>query len=297
MAVQKTELKKFLDAKAKPTRLLGDIERYLLQRPPGDRSTVVLHPSEIIKRDWCKRASYFLLRGYEKVAEKPPLRLQSIFDTGHAIHSKWQFWFQDMGILHGKFKCDVCDDITWGTSPAECEHCGAGKNKLVYAEVTLHDDALRIKGHTDGWIKDEVGDALIEIKSIGPGTIRAEAPDLMMDAGGDFMKAWTNIRRPFGPHILQGQIYLELMKRMGQVGSNGQPLDEIVFIYELKADQSFKEFKVKADYELVRHVFEGAEKVVAAVEAGVAPRCNNNVGGTCKQCAPYSEEGFDTWEQ
>jgi CRISPR/Cas system-associated exonuclease Cas4 (RecB family) len=285
MVAPKTDLKKFLDAKAKPTRLIGDLERYLLARPVGDRSTTVLHPSEIIKRDWCKRASYFLLSGHTKIAEKPPLRLQSIFDTGHAIHAKWQFWFQDMGILNGKFKCYVCDGITWGTSPAECEHCGAGKHKLVYDEVTLHDDELRIKGHTDGWIIDEQGNALIEIKSIGPGTIRAEAPDLMQAADGDFMKAWNNVRRPFGPHILQGQVYLELMRRMGH-----EEVDEIVFLYELKADQSFKEFKVKRDYELVRHVFEGAEKVVAAVEAGKAPRCNNNLGGTCKQCAPYSED-------
>lgn len=284
MTAPKTDLKKFLDAKAKPSRLIGDLERYLMARPVGDRSTTVLHPSEIIKKDWCKRASWFLLNGHTKIAEKPPLRLQSIFDTGHAAHAKWQFWFQDMGILHGKFKCWVCDGITWGTSPEACEHCGAGKSKLVYDEVTLIDNELRIAGHTDGWIKDEVGDALIEIKTIGPGTIRAEAPDLMQAANGDFMKAWGNIRRPFGPHVLQGQVYLELMRRMGN------PVKEIVFLYELKADQSFKEFKVQADYELVEHVFDGAKTVIEAVEKGIVPVCSNNWAGTCKQCDPYKED-------
>lgn len=289
MTAPKSDLKKFLDAKAKPSRLIGDLERYLLARPVGDRSTVVLHPSEIIKKDWCKRASWFLLNGYPKIAEKPPLRLQSIFDTGHQTHAKWQFWFQDMGILHGKFKCQVCDEITWGTSPEMCGACRAPSSKLVYDEVTLSDDELRIKGHTDGWVKDDKGDALIEIKTIGPGTIRAEAPDLMMQADGDFMKAWNNIRRPFSPHILQGQVYLELMRRMGHVGSDGQPINEIVFLYELKADQSFKEFKVQADYELVRHVFDGALQVVRAVEEGKVPLCSNNWAGTCKQCEPYQE--------
>jgi len=284
MAVSKSELQKFLDAKKAPTRLIGDIERHLMQRPAGDRSTTVLHPSEIIKRDWCKRASYFLLQGHTKIAEKPNLRLQSIFDEGHAIHAKWQNWFQEMGVLHGKFKCDVCDKITWGTSPQECEHCLAPASKLAYAEVTLRDDDLRIAGHTDGWIKGIGDDTLIEIKSIGPGTIRAENPSLMSEADGDFMKAWNAIRRPFPSHILQGQVYLELMKRMGH------NVTEIVFLYELKADQSYKEFKVKADFEIVEHVFDNAKFVVDAVNANTPPLCNNNPGGTCKQCDPYQED-------
>ena len=281
MPAPKTDLWKFLDAKAKPTRLLGDIERHLLKRPVGDRDYTVLHPSDMIKRDWCKRSSYFLLRGHERIAERPNLRLQSIFDEGHAIHAKWQSWFQEMGVLHGKFRCVSCHEITWGTSPSECSKCGW--KTLEYAEVTLVDKDLRIAGHTDGWIKGIGDDCLIEIKSIGPGTIRAEAPELMMDADGDFMKAWNSVRKPFGPHVLQGQLYLELMKRMGN------PVDEIVFLYELKADQSYKEFTVKADYSLVEHVFDGAKSVVDAVAAGVVPDCSNNPGSICKQCAPYKE--------
>jgi hypothetical protein len=278
------ELKKFLDAKSKPTRLLGDVERHLLSRPPGNRSTTVLHPSEIIKKDWCKRASYFLLLGHPKVAEKPPLRLQSVFDEGHTAHAKWQKYFQEMGVLHGKFECLVCDKVTWGTSPEACEHCGAPSKKLVYDEVTLVDKNLRIAGHTDGWIKGIGVDTLIEIKTIGPGTIRAEAPQLMQEANGDLFEAWKNIKRPFGPHILQGQMYLELMRRMGN------PIEEITFIYELKADQSYREFpSIRADYELVAHVFEGAKQVIDAIEDGVAPKCSNTPGGVCKQCAPYSE--------
>lgn len=283
MVASKSDLKRFLDAKSRPSRLLGDIERHLQRRPVGDRSTIVLHPSEIIKKDWCKRASFFLLRGHTKIAEKPGLRLQSIFDEGHFIHAKWQKWFQEMGVLHGKFKCGVCDKITWGTSPEACEHCGT-VGKLEYAEVTLKDDELRIAGHTDGWIKGIGDDCLIEIKSIGLGTIRSEAPNLFMDADGDLSKAWSNIRRPFGVHVLQGQVYLELMHRMGN------PVDEIVFLYELKADQSYKEFTVRRDFELVRHVFDGAKSVVDAVEAGVSPDCTNNPGSTCKQCDPYKED-------
>jgi hypothetical protein len=287
MGPVKSSLKAYLDAKSKPNRLIGDLERHLQKRPVGDRSTTVLHPSEIIKTDFCERASWFLLSGTKKVAEKPNLRLQSIFDEGHAIHAKWQKWFQEMGILHGKFKCEVCDHITWGTSPSECEVCQAPVSKLIYDEVTLFDDALRIKGHTDGWIKDKTGDALIEIKSIGPGTLRNEAPSLMAEADGDFMKAWKLVRKPFGPHILQGQVYMELMHRMGN------PVEEIVFLYELKADQDYKEFVVKRNPDLIEHIFAKAERIVKAVENKLEPKCNNNPGGTCKQCQPYEVEDED----
>lgn len=280
MAVTDAELNRFLAAKKTRSRLLGDIERYLQKRPQGDRSTTVLHPSEIIKKDFCLRGSYFLMKGYPKVSANPGLKLQSIFDTGHEIHAKWQSWFQDMGVLHGNFKCLVCNKMTWGTSPESCEHCGRG-DRLQYAEVTLRDDSLRIAGHTDGWIKGIGNDTLIEIKSIGAGTIRFSQPSLLADADGDLMKAWSRITRPFADHILQGQVYLELINRMGH------EIDEIVFLYELKADQSFKEFAVKRDYELVQHVFEKAKKVIDAVDADSPPKCNNNLGGTCPQCSAY----------
>jgi hypothetical protein len=283
MSVQSGDLKRFLDAKKKTNRLFGELERHLMRRPVGDRSTVVLHPSEIIKRDFCVRSAYFLLRGHTKIAEKPNLRLQSIFDEGHAIHAKWQRWFHEMGVLYGRFQCNSCDFSYFDIGVITCPNCG--RDTVDYREVTLRDDKLRIAGHTDGWIKGLGDDCLIEIKSIGPGTIRAEAPQLMADADGDFMKAWGKINRPFPTHILQGQIYLELMKRMGH------DVNEIIFIYELKADQSMKEFPpVRADYDLVSHVFDKAEFIVKAVENNEAPECTNNPGETCKQCEPYKED-------
>jgi hypothetical protein len=287
--ISSSELKRFLDAKKYPTRIIGDLERHLQQRPKGDRRTDVLHPSEIIKPSWCKRGSFFLLKGYPKVAANPTLRLQVIFDEGHYIHAKWQRWFQEMGIIHGKFKCDVCDSITFGTSPQECEVCQAPWQKLIYDEVTMIDNDLHIAGHTDGWVKNLGKDTLIEIKSIGPGTLRAMAPQLMSEANGDFMKAWGQVRRPFGEHILQGQMYLELMYRMGMKDAEGEPINEIVFLYELKADNSFKEFPVKRDYELVRHIFEAAEALAKRLEEDNAPKCNINASGSCDQCKAYKE--------
>ena len=269
--VQKTELQKFLDTKKADTRLIGEIERHLMRQPDSDRRTDVLHPSEIIKADWCHKYSYYLLNGGKAKKEKPNLRLQNIFDEGHFIHAKWQNRLADMGVLYGQW--NGLTGSGWAVSK------DVDLSIHDYKEVPLVHEPLRIYGHADGWVKGLGDDCLIEIKSIGAGTLRFEAPDLLYDADGDVTKAWKNIRRPFRSHLLQGQMYLELAKR--QFGEEAP--DEIVFIYELKADQDYKEFTVKADYEIVERIFLAAQKVVDAVETGVMPECNVSPEG-CKSC-------------
>lgn len=273
---QKTELQKFLDTKKSDSRLLGEIERHLMRQPESDRRTDVLHPSEIIKADWCHKYAYYLLNGGKSKREKPNLRLQNIFDEGHYIHAKWQSRLADMGVLYGYW--EGLDGSGWEVSK------NVDLNTHEYKEVPLVYEPLRIHGHADGWVKDIGDDFLIEIKSIGAGTLRFEAPDLLYDADGDVTKAWKNIRRPFRSHLLQGQMYLELTKR--QFGSEAP--NEIVFIYELKADQDYKEFTVKADYEIVERIFLAAQKVIDAVEAGVMPSCNVSPDG-CKNCLAIGE--------
>jgi hypothetical protein len=274
------DLKKYLDAKKSAPRLVGDIERHLLTRPAEIRRTDVLHPSEMAKADWCLRASYFALTGVTVKKDKPNLRLQSIFDEGHAIHSKWQNWFREMGVLHGLWGCRVCGSEFQDTSPKMCKNCNARSHFLEYAEVRLVDKDLRIAGHSDGWIKGIADDCLIEIKSIGSGTLRFEAPELIAKADGDLQTAWRGIRRPFRTHLMQGQIYLELMKRMGT------PVNEIVYIYELKADQDYKEFVVKADFELVEDIFDKARMVVEAVNNKEPLECSVSPTG-CKSCEQF----------
>ena len=268
---QKTELQKFFDTKKADTRLIGEIERHLMRQPDSDRRTDVLHPSEIIKADWCHRYAYYLLNGGKAKKEKPNLRLQNIFDEGHYIHAKWQKRLADMGVLYGKWS--GLTGTGWDVSK------NVDLDVHDYKEVPLVYEPLRIHGHADGWVKGIGEDCLIEIKSIGAGTLRFEAPDILYDADGDITKAWKNIRRPFRSHLLQGQMYLELAKR--QFGDEAP--NEIVFIYELKADQDYKEFTVKADYDIVERIFNAAQKVVDAVEAGVMPECNVDPSG-CKQC-------------
>jgi len=269
-------LSEWMKTKKVETRLLGPIERHILEREPDtSRRQDVLHPSELIKDDFCIRAACYRLMGFPTKAERPNLRLQSIFDVGHAIHAKWQGYLTEMGVLYGMW--DTLEGRVWGLS---ADMYGDAK----YREVPLSDDALRIAGHSDGWVKGLGEDFLIEIKSIGPGTIRVENPALFRE--GDLFAAWKEIRRPFPTHVRQGQLYLALANRMAERGELESAPQEIVFIYELKADQSAKEFVVAYDPVLAKDALDDAYDITKAVECDTILDCRFD---GCKQCKTYEE--------
>ena len=63
--------------------------------------------------------------------------------------------------------------------------------------------------------------------------------------------------------------------------------EEIVFLYELKADQSYKEFVVQYNPEHVEQIFETALDVVWAVDNQRPPVCSINPMKGCKRCEPF----------
>jgi hypothetical protein len=69
-----------------------------------------------------------------------------------------------------------------------------------------------------------------------------------------------------------------------------QPVDEIVFLYELKADQDYMEFTIKADFGMVEEIFEKAKIVCAAVEAKEPLECNIGKKSGCKSCQQFGGE-------
>jgi hypothetical protein len=288
MAVQKPTgpLKAFLAASKRKRRLLDDVERHIHTVDSPPRSTTVLHPSEIVKHDWCHRASWFALKGHPVPKEQPGLRLQNIFDEGHAIHDKWQSRFWRMGALYGRWVCLHCEDTWWDQSPEGCQSCGS--KALKYAEVSLASDPrLKIAGHADGWVKGIGDDALIEIKSVGFGTIRMEAPRIAATADGNLDEAWRQVRAPFRTHVRQGALYLELGWQMVQMGFLDSFPEEIVFIYELKSNQDIKEFTIQRDPALVRDVLIDARKLVAALDDDTPVACNIDMQQGCSKCRVF----------
>lgn len=288
-------LKKIVDIGKTDTRVIGSLERYLLAQPSGDpsRRHDVIHPSAMAKDDWCHRAQYFELLGADPAPSKykSSMRQLLVFEEGHRIHARYQKWFGDMGRLFGLWQCDVCDQTQWGMKDDSCVTCvnafKQGKLKH-YLEVPLWYEPLRISGHADGWLKNFGDDLMLEIKSVGEGTVRFEDPALHTECGGDMKKIWSALKAPFTTHINQVQIYMELAELIGLPN----PPKEAVVIYESKATQEVKEFIVPKNTFHVKSLFSAAEKVLAAVDKGVPPTCNIDPVNGCYKCNHHME-AFD----
>ncbi len=208
-------LKNYLDATKHETVLLGAVDRYI-QRISNDRDQTVIHPSEMAQKDWCPRATWHRLRGDTAPAESINLRSALIFDEGHAIHSKWQNWLTGMGIIWGRWDCESCGVrlFRWAEEIKQmgCDSPTA-RHVWRYYEVPLSDREHRIAGHADGIIRPTDESLLLEIKSVGPGTLRYL--DLVADtvADEDAYDRFSKISRPSAPHFLQTQIYMRLAKQ------------------------------------------------------------------------------------
>jgi len=279
-----SKLQKLADIGKKNTRVLGSLERYLLSRPrDASRRTDVLHPSEMVDPAWCHRASYFHLKGEAIVDTRSTgLTLATVFEEGHAIHHKWQTWFGEMGNLYGKWECINCGKQEWGLAYPECPSCEAPCT--VYKEVSLYYDPLQIAGHADGWLIGLGEPLMLEIKSIGMGTLRFEAPELLAENDNDFEKAWKNLNAPFMKHIMQVQIYMKLAEL---IGYDNVP-QEAVLIYEAKPNQQAKEFVVpKSDFGIA-HLFEAAAMINECVKNNTPPACNISADG-CGKCKGYND--------
>lgn len=279
----KGALKQFLDTTKKESRVLGKLERHFLATPRiKDRRTDVLHPSEMAKDSWCYRASYFHLMGFEPASAKRKLSMQTdgVFEEGHAIHHKWQKRFKNMNAIYGLWECRECDESFWGMPG---DHNG-NPDGVVYKEVPLDYPQMRIAGHADGWLTEFGDPLLLEIKSVGEGTIRWEDPSMLYKYDGDFKKVWANLESPFQSHIMQAQIYMKLIEL---IGFDQQAPQEACFIYESKPTQEYKEFIIpKSDFGITEK-FDAAQMIVDAVGKGTPPVCNIGGPELCSSCKEY----------
>lgn len=283
---------------SKGTILLGDIQAHMIKEhaKPSNRRQDIVHPSETSKESWCPRATYYRILAcreadnpFLKPAETFAPQLLNIFDEGHYIHDKWQRRLWQMGDLWGNWKCLRCDTFLRAVDlPDKCHICGMGIEGMQYLEVPLRYDPLMISGHADGAVPRL--NALIEIKSVGAGTVRIEAPEIYeKNTNGsfiDFQGLWKDIKKPFPSHIKQGQLYLALCDRIGL------PFDQIIFIYEAKFNQGVKEFPVKYDPEISKAVLRSCSDIVSALDLGGSiPGCPTN---GCKDCEQYGTQNSDS---
>lgn len=218
------------------------------------RDKAHLHPSEICKKDWCPRSSCYTILGYpEETSESMTFQKLNIFRTGHDIHKKWQEWMANAGILE--------ED-----------------------EVAVVSEKYHIMGHADGVIKDGNGRAVVEIKSVGLGTIRMEDSALFgLVSTGELSpdEAWNRIRKPFATHLRQLYLYMHILE-----------IEKGVVIYEWKPNQSAKEFQVVYQDGPVQGILDSCIQVKEAItnkELVDRPMWATPTNRVCKSCPFYKE--------
>ncbi|TKK84659.1 hypothetical protein FDA94_29025 [Herbidospora galbida] len=243
-------------ATKQPTVLLGTIVGHVQHKAslPDDRRQDIIHPSEMAHDDWCPRQTYYRIDAVRRGETIPPevhsWVTENIFAEGHSIHSKWQGWLAELGLLSGHWRCLVCKCIVTtevGPEPHWCPFCET--RTFEYAELPLSaEDSHLIAGHTDGFVPSK--HCLIEIKSIGLGTIRIDAPSLVRKYTAerpdgkkipDLDEIWRQLEAPLPSHVKQGAIYLWMAQQLGY------EVSRIVFLYEFKANQQTKEFSLRLD--------------------------------------------------
>lgn len=292
----KKELNEFKKSIKSDNLLLPSIQRFVVKKSYADKSTStrrsdIMHPSEMCRKDWCPRKDYYRMTLGKREESGTTFNRELIFAEGHAIHAKFQEWLRDMGILYGNWRCLRCKQEWFATSPTVCPDCEY--RDIVYAEIPLENTEHMIAGHADGAVMDG-GDwfdveepFLIEIKSVGVGTVRSEAPtiyDQYISKELSLDSLWKDINRPFPSHIRQATLYCWLggFKKM-------------VFLYECKWNQSVKEFVVTPNFDFIKDIIESAKEVSEGVRNRIAPQrpqwahIENKL---CKGC-PYLNE---CWE-
>jgi hypothetical protein len=271
----------------KDSVLLGPLYRHVMRAAgtdDGERAMNVMHPSDLCKTDWCGRHDYYRMTETPAIegSANPSFKMENVFAEGHTIHEKYQNWFWEMGILYGWWSCKNCWASFQALSPLVCPYCHSVL--LEYREVPLVDSRLMISGHADAALHglEGVGDCLVEIKSIGVGTLQFEAPHLHAAylEGAKLDEIWFKLQRPFGSHLRQGLFYLYL--------SQGR-YEQIVFIYESKFSQQTKEFVVKRNDALIANRLDEAKDVAQCIRSGIVPDrpiWAEEDGPLCKSC-PY----------
>lgn len=260
-------------------RLVGSVERYLLS--VGDQSgrrTDCIHPSELSHESWCPRATYYRIMGVKPSddGQLKKLSTEVVFETGHEAHRKWQSWFWEMGILRGLWYCKICRKMWHGISPEHCPEKGHGKEFIEYREVPASSAQYLLGGHADGDVRRERKIwRPIEIKTVGIGTVRHEAPKLVerfsytyVDENDeersyvDWPALWAGIRRPFSSHLKQGMLYLLCLKR-----------EAIIYLYEPKFVTGVpKEFEIEFQSELIEDLLDQCLLVKRSVERARPPK-------------------------
>jgi hypothetical protein len=279
----------YLDSLRQPDDLFGDIQRHVLKKaaqPSGHRHNVI-YPSEVVKNNWCMRATFYrITRGPQP--RSTSFTRENIFAEGNGTHTKWQAWLSEMGRLEGEWRCRRCSHQFYAFAPTACPQCTS--MYFDYREIRFNAPDLMLGGRCDGYCPNDK--CLIEIKTMGLGGLRYEQPnfvaryEMATEKGTvvDLMRLWKDFRRPLPSAVKQGNLYLYLAREYA-----GLDVSKILFIYDFKATQESKAFSVAYDDDLARSIVALIRRMADCVTTGTIPDCSISYTNGCPDCRPYEE--------
>jgi hypothetical protein len=293
------DLKSWSDTTRKSKgEVLAMVERSLISTPEVRSGAEFVHPSEVAKADWCERATYNRILTGVWPKESFNLIRENIFAEGDFIHEKWQKWMAGTGDLWGvwecQYGCGYAGTETSGGLPPDCPYCAPHSSCCMeegvhepecddkkprpwenwkYKEVPLEHGI--ITGHEDG----AMGTHLVEIKSVGVGTLRTENKEINPKCCG--WKNWQELKMPMISHQIQGQLYLWLAQQMNLT------FDSLAIIYEFKPNQQVREFDLPLNMRLLQPILARIDTIKYALGGGEPPACPY---GGCKYCDPKDKK-------
>jgi hypothetical protein len=242
-----------------------------------------IYPAEMSHGDKCVRAIHYRLTDVPPAPSPMSIVTERIFDFGNISHGWWQKQWWDMGILKGDFACHGCGLVWEGLSPHECPRCGMGRAFLIYREVPFKSEEYGVVGRADA---DTTTDGLIEVKTVGVGSIRWEAPHLVQKHGTDWDALWRDIKHPFPSHRKQGMLYCFFLNR-----------EKIKFIYDPKfVSAAPKEFDIVFNRDYIEDILQECLEINKRVADNLTPRrppwAEKN-HRTCQRC-PFKKTCYST---
>jgi len=229
------------------------------------------HPSQVY--DMCILQEYYRRTYKVDSIDESDFYMRLMAGAGTAAHKHFQeHIFGPAKVLVGSWTCSRCaNDI--GTDclmPDSCSFCGATRPHILYKEVDVLDEKLKIRGRVDGILAlDE--DCLLEMKTKG-------------------LIAFQKITKPSRKELFQVNIYMHLLN-----------LNECMFTYIARDSYDFKFIVAKKDASIVNEVLHKIETIEIAIGKGEPPRkddgkpfrrCRKCDSGTARAC-PFHEE---CWE-
>ena len=267
----------------KDNKLTTRTARHLNQAGDTGSHRRGIYPSELSHgSDKCVRAIHYRLTDVPQAPQPVSIVSELIFNIGNVAHSWWQNIWWDMGILKGDFFCLGCELLWEDTSPHNCPRClSVGKDFLRYREVPFASEEYGVVGRADA---DTTTDGLIEIKTIGVGSIRWEAPHLTEKHGENWDALWRDIKHPFPSHRKQGMLYCYFLKR-----------EQITYIYEPKfVSAAPKEFVVQFRQDYVDEMLQECMEINKNVRESRVPRrppWAEKAHKTCQRC-PFKKHCY-----